>query len=137
MEDFFGDDARSVSERRFAINVASEERLAFIKKVYGLLFLGLISAAVGAFVGLLPSVVSIIATGYIVLFLVWIGTLLLAHVFRRVEGINYLLLFSFTFLSGLIIAPMLFMYVLGGQTDAIFSALIIAGTVRAQCFPDG
>jgi FtsH-binding integral membrane protein len=72
------------------------ERSAFIMKVYGLLSLSLLSAAIGASMGGMVSVAS-----YAPITIAGFLALIAALLCRKVPGVNLALLFGFTFLNGM------------------------------------
>jgi FtsH-binding integral membrane protein len=105
----------------YALNSAAaagvEERMAFLKRVYGLLTLSLLVAAVGAYVGR-----AFVSPGLMfVLFIVEIALIFFAFAVRRKPGLNVLALFAFTGVSGLTLGPVMLVY----QADAIQQALVL------------
>ena len=102
----------------FAPNSAAaaglEERLAFLKKVYGLLTISLLTATVGAFFGqaLNPGLM-------FPLFIVEIGLIFFAMAVRRKPVWNLVALFAFTTLSGVTLGPVMLVYSLGAIQEAL------------------
>ena len=89
-----------------AASVSTTERLVFIKKVYSLLALSMLTAAVGAYLGSGPLFL-LVAPNMMLFFLLQIGLIFFASFAARKPGINIIALFSFTTISGLTLGPML------------------------------
>ena len=108
----------------FAPNSAAaaglEERLAFLKKVYGLLTISLLTATVGAFFGqaLNPGLM-------FPLFIVEIGLIFFAMAVRRKPVWNLVALFAFTTLSGVTLGPVMLVYSLGAIQEALVLTVVI------------
>jgi len=80
-------------------------RTDFIKKTYQLFAGSLLGGTVGAYIGMgMVGLVSEWKWGFIILEL---ALLFGVYALKKKEGINYLMLFAFTFISGLTIAPLL------------------------------
>ena len=80
-------------------------RTDFIKKTYQLFAGSLLGGTVGAYIGMgMVGLVSEWKWGFIILEL---ALLFGVYALKKKEGINYLMLFAFTFVSGLTIAPLL------------------------------
>ena len=77
----------------------------FVKQVYQLFAVSLMLGAVGAYVGI--GMVAVVASMYWMLFILEIGLLIGLHFVKHKPGINLIVLFSFTFISGLTLAPLL------------------------------
>jgi len=77
----------------------------FVKQVYQLFAASLLTAAVGAYVGI--GMVDVVASMYWGFFILEIGLLIGLHFVKNKPGINLLVLFGFTFVSGLTLAPLL------------------------------
>jgi modulator of FtsH protease len=110
------------------------ERLAYIRKVYGLFTGSVAVSAVGAMIALyggadssvvldgglrVPPLVAIVASSPLITFFVAIGVVLGASAVRRVRGLNVAALFGMAFLLGIIFAPSLFvaqMFAASGET---------------------
>ncbi len=113
----------SAYSRAASIPVATA--LPFLRKVYLLLTAGVASAIVGAMVALYvgtPSLVAgsggalvappAVAFGLVhpyVMLIGFIGTFFAANAARRIPGVNLAALLGFTFVSGLLLAPTLFL----------------------------
>ena len=78
-----------------------------ISRVMGLLAFSFVFAFIGAIVG---TVIHIGAGASLVLMIVGIGVLLLLHLLIQKPGINLFLLYLFTFIEGLALAPLLAYY---------------------------
>jgi len=89
-----------------AASVSTTERLVFIKKVYSLLALSMLTAAVGAYLGSGPLFL-LVAPNMMLFFVLQIGLIFFASFAARKPGINIIALFSFTTVSGLTLGPML------------------------------
>jgi len=95
----FPADARPVS-------LTTEERNAFLKKVYGLVLLGLVCSGLGGYLALSTGAVGLIAQHRIASALLYFGLFFGAMRGRKVEGLNILLLTTFTAFSGVVISPL-------------------------------
>ena len=92
-----------------AASVSVGERLAFIKKVYGLLALSLVTAAIGAHLGSDPDLLLIpVASNMMLFFILEIGLIFFAQFVSRKPGLNMVALFSFTTVTGLVVGPLLY-----------------------------
>ena len=115
-----------MASRTFAVNSPAnatvEERMAFLKKVYGLLSLSLLSAVIGAYFGkaLPPGLM-------IPLFIVEIVLVIFAMAVRRKPVWNVVALFSFTTLSGVTLGPVMVIYNAGVIQEALVLTLLIFG----------
>ncbi|MEY4504077.1 MAG: hypothetical protein RL154_370 [Pseudomonadota bacterium] len=90
---------------------------AFVKKTYQYFAASLLAGAAGAYAGL--SVAPLIQSIYWVLVIAEIGLIFGLNFVRNKPGINMLVLFAFTFISGLTLAPMLAMYLARAGGGAI------------------
>ncbi|MBI2389899.1 MAG: Bax inhibitor-1/YccA family protein [Deltaproteobacteria bacterium] len=125
---------------------SAQTRLAFLRKVYGLFFAGILTAAGGAMTALytgepvllgkgiaVPPLVAFVAQHFIISLLVFFGGFFLLSAVRHRPGVNVAALLGFTFLSGLFIAPSLFVATLmakmGGTLSAnpVRDAFLLAG----------
>ncbi len=92
-----------------AASVSVGERLAFIKKVYGLLSLSLVTAAIGAYLGSDPRLLLIpVASNMMLFFVLEIGLIFFAQFVSKKPGLNMVALFSFTTVTGLVVGPLLY-----------------------------
>ena len=89
-----------------ASSVSTTERLVFIKKVYSLLALSMLTAAVGAYLGSGPLFL-LVAPNMMLFFILQIGLIFFASFAARKPGLNIIALFSFTTVSGLTLGPLL------------------------------
>jgi len=110
-----------------AANATVEARLAFIKKVYGLLTVSLVFAAAAAYIGK-----SFITPGMMfVMFILQFAMIFVVQAVRHKPGINLLALFGFTTLSGLTLAPVILVYELPVIQDALVLTVVIFGALTA------
>lgn len=105
-----------------AADASVEERLTFLKKVYGLLAASLLSATVGSFLGMGP-LLPLVASMGMLSFVLFIGSFFFLMFAQRKAGLNMVALFSFTTIAGLMIGPMLSMYVAAGAGNIVIEAL--------------
>ena len=107
-----------------AANASVEARMAFLRKVYTLLTLSLLTAAVGAYVGRL-----FVSPGLmLVLFIAEIALIFVAMGVRRKPGWNVAALFAFTGVSGLTLGPVMLVYNAAVIQEAlVLTVLIFAG----------
>ncbi|MCZ6628268.1 MAG: Bax inhibitor-1 family protein [SAR324 cluster bacterium] len=116
------------AQTAYAINSAAsatvDERMAFLRKVYGLLTLSLLSATVGGYLGLAldPGLM-------LPLFIVQFALIFFAMAVRRRPGWNLIALFSFTTVSGLTMGPVTVVYGLGAVQEALVLTLLIFGSL--------
>ena len=89
-----------------AASVSTTERLVFIKKVYSLLALSMLTAAIGAYLGSGPLFL-LVAPNMMLFFILQIGLIFFASFAARKPGLNIIALFSFTTVSGLTLGPLL------------------------------
>lgn len=105
--------------------VSLEERVAFIRKVYALFFVGILFAVGGVMLGFAfpPMMIAAAQHPWIMLILM-IGGVMGAQAVRHVPGVNLAALFGFTTLTGVIISPLL--YIVGKNNPAsIFQAGVL------------
>ncbi|MBF0286308.1 MAG: Bax inhibitor-1/YccA family protein [SAR324 cluster bacterium] len=105
-----------------AASVSVGERLAFLKKVYGLLAASMLSATVGAVMGMGPLLPVVGSLGFLSI-LFFFGSFMFLMFVQRKPGLNMVALFSFTTIAGLMIGPMLNMYVAAGSGFIVLEAL--------------
>jgi modulator of FtsH protease len=96
-----------------------DERLAFLRKTYLLFTASLAIAGVGAFVGLQENVLNITAGSPMLCWMVEMGLIFACSALRRRPGINLMMLFGFTFVSGVVMTPMLLFAALRAGTPAV------------------
>lgn len=104
------------------------ERVGFIRKVYGLFFVGILFAMVGVGIGFsFPSIMlAIIEHRWISLF-VLIGAVIGTQAVRLVKGINLLALFGFTTLMGLLLSPLLAVLAINNPKSIVQSGVLTLG----------
>ena len=90
-----------------AASASTTERLVFIKKVYSLLALSMVTAAVGAYFGSGPLLL-LVAPNMMLFFILEFALIIFASFVSRKPGLNMLALFSFTTISGLTLGPLLY-----------------------------
>lgn len=111
------------------------DRLSFLRKVYGLFFAGVLSAAGGAMTALyagtpvvlgkgiaVPPAVAFVMQHMIIAFIVYIAAFFGLQAVRHKPKINVVALLGFTFISGLIIAPSLFVATLMAKMGSTLSS---------------
>lgn len=135
--------------------------LPFVRRVYSLLTVGMIFAAIGAMVALyagapvelegrggvnvgVPPLVAFELEHGIVMLLVFFGAFFGANFARNRPGLNVVALFGFTFVTGLFLAPSIFIaqtMATAGQTldpspvrDAFLLSAVTFGGLTGYCF---
>ncbi len=102
------------------------ERMVFIKKVYTMLALGIGAAAFGGILTLnMLSLSSFISQSYILFMVLQFGLLIATIFLRKKNPVNQVLFYSFTFIFGLSLGPMLVSYQMGGVAYIIIQALAL------------
>jgi len=106
-----------------------DERLVFLRKTYLLVLTGLGVATLGGYFGaqaLLPYVTQY----WWAFFIAYFGGFFAVRAMRKVPGLNYVGLFGFTFLCGILLGPLLAYatHLAGGQPTIVIQALVITGT---------
>lgn len=107
-----------------AANASVGERLGFLKKVYGLLSASVLSATVGAVLGLGP-LFPVVAQLGMLSFIAFIGSFFFLMFAQRKPGLNMVALFTFTTIAGLMIGPMLNAYIVSGAGMIVVEALAL------------
>ncbi|NOQ31038.1 MAG: BAX inhibitor (BI)-1/YccA family protein [Helicobacteraceae bacterium] len=79
--------------------------ITFVKETYKLFAASMMAGAVGAYVGV--PMADTIASMFFPLFILEIGLLIGLHFVKHKPGINLLVMFSFVFMTGLMLAPLL------------------------------
>ena len=90
-----------------ASSVSLTDRLVFIKKVYSLLGLSMMTAAIGAYLGSGPLLL-LVAPNMMLFFILQFALIFFASFAARKPGLNMVALFSFTTVSGLTLGPLLY-----------------------------
>jgi modulator of FtsH protease len=99
----------------------------FIKKTYQLFAASLLAGAAGAYVGL-DFAMQIARFGFWML-LPMLGLLFAVQFARKVTGLNYILLFAFTFVTGLAAAPLIAINLASPSGGAVVMNAFIMTTV--------
>lgn len=120
---------------QFVAQASAETRMNFIRKTYVLFLAGIVMAvAMGAVCLSVPAVgniaISILRTPILAILLI-VGGSIAAQAASRVEGLNYVALFGFTGLMGLIFAPIVATYAPAVIGQAAFLSVVIFGGLTA------
>ncbi len=99
------DYAREKSSAFESATKSDSQIISFVKETYKLFAASMMAGAVGAYVGV-PMAATIHAY-FIPLFILEIGLLIGLHFVKHKPGINLLVMFSFVFMTGLMLAPLL------------------------------
>lgn len=110
-------------------------RLSFLRKTYGLFFAGILAAAGGAMTALytgdpiavgkgvmVPPLVAFVMQHMIISFVIYIAAFFGLSAVRHKPTVNVVALLGFTFVSGLFIAPALFVATLMAKMGATLSS---------------
>lgn len=118
-------DRKSIQESTmYGAGVKDQSQLStFIKQTYQLFAASLLAASAGAYVGL--GMIGTISKFFWLFFILEIGLLIGLHFAKRKEGLNLILLFAFTFVSGLTIAPLVGFYLSRGAGNIVAEAFIL------------
>ncbi|MRI58884.1 MAG: BAX inhibitor (BI)-1/YccA family protein [Epsilonproteobacteria bacterium] len=84
---------------------SQSQQMAFIKQTYQLFAASLLAAATGAYIGM--QIAPTIAAWYWGLVILELGVLIGLYFTKDKPGINLIMLFAFTFLTGLTLTPLL------------------------------
>lgn len=95
----------------------------FIKQTYQLFAASLLAASVGAYLGL--SMIGVIRSFFFGFVILEIALLIGLHFAKRKEGLNLILLFAFTFVSGLTLAPIIGSFLARGAGDIVAQAFAL------------
>ncbi|MDT8446005.1 MAG: Bax inhibitor-1 family protein [bacterium] len=121
--------ADAYASQPVAALVPIEERMAFLRKIYGLLAISVFMAAGAAWVtatneGFLMTV----RNNMLLFFILEIGAIFLTFWARKKETLGLVALFTFTSLTGVTTAPILLIYTGGSIVNAaILTGLIFVG----------
>ena len=100
------DYARGNSYSAYESTTRSDTQIiSFVKETYKLFAASMMAGAVGAYVGV--PLAGTIAAYFLPLFLLEIGLLIGLHFVKHKPGINLMVMFSFVFMTGLMLAPLL------------------------------
>ncbi len=117
---------RSVGYQRVVAEAPVGERLAFLKKVYGLLSLSILVAAGAAWMtGTNEQFLYIVLSNYMVFFVLEIAAIFFTMWARKKETLGLIALFTFTGLTGVTIAPVALSY----TGDVVVNALLLTGVI--------
>jgi len=124
---------------RTVAEATTEVRAGFIRAVYGLLSVSLIFAIAGAWLSATTDLKIWVVQNWILMLVLYIGTIVGAFLLRHTKPINMLLMYGFTFVSGLWIGPVAYMYPgpalnAGVTTAAIFVGLSVYAHVSKRDF---
>ena len=119
-------------EHSAQLNVAAqatvEERMAFLRKIYGLLSLSILVAASASWMTITtPELFQFAVNNHFMIFIAEIGAIFFAMWARHKENLGLIALFSFTFLTGLATAPMVAAYGHAVPQAASLTAIIFIG----------
>ena len=128
----------STTQMPMVSQTSVETRLNFIRKTYVLFLMGILTAVVaGAICLKVPSVnravLSMLQMPLLFIVLV-IGASIGAQAVSRIEGLNYVALFGFTGLIGLLFAPIIGLYAPSVVGQAGFLTVVIFGSLTAYAF---
>lgn len=117
MEPMYGHAAQPMTVAQASV----PERMAFLRKVYGLLSLSIFLAATASWMTLSNTAFleTVIANSFLFLIL-YIATFIFVMVARNKETLGLVALFSFTIASGVVLTPTLLMYTGATITNALF-----------------
>ena len=115
------DEAYSSSQEQSS---APTDVMAFLRTTYQLFASSLLAASTGAYIGL--DMVSTISSWHIALFILEIVLLFTIYAVKDKPGINLAVLFAFTFVTGLTIAPLLSMaFGMAGGASIVAQAFLM------------
>ncbi len=95
----------------------------FIKQTYQLFAASLLAGSAGAYVGL--GMIEIIYNARWLFLILELGLLFGLYAAKRKEGLNLILLFAFTFVSGLTIAPLVGAFLSRGAGNIVAQAFVL------------
>ncbi len=97
------------------------ERMSFVRKVYGLFFVGILASIGGVALSLMTGAYLFVIQHIWISFAVLIASVFAVQAVRLVKGVNVLALLAFTVLEGVFISPFI-LYVLGRNPTSILTA---------------
>ena len=110
-----------------AIDAPLEDRLAFLRKVYGLLSVSIFAAAAASYITLTTDAFLLAVYNHPILCLVaYIGSLIFVYSVRKSENLGMIALFVFTISSGVLITPLVNVY-LSQDPSIVTEALALTG----------
>lgn len=95
------------------------ERAAFLRKVYGLVLVGVVSSGAAGAAAISSGAAMALLPHYIIAMLVYLGLFFACMAGRRVAGLNLLLLVAFTAFSGVMLAPAVYFAPPGAAANAL------------------
>lgn len=121
-----------------ASEVSVDERMAFLRKVYGLLSISVFLAAFASWMTLKNDALLLTVINYYILFIILeFATIFFCFWARKKETMGLVALFTFTILTGITTAPVLLRYTGDTVTNAAFlTGIIFVGlsfyTIRSK-----
>jgi len=100
-------------------------RMAFIKKVYAYFGLSILVAFIGAVLSIKTPIGETVYVNNFLFIILEFASLIALFFLRKVEPINKVLLFTFTFLFGLTLGPLLAQYISMGSGDLVIQAFAL------------
>lgn len=128
----FGFGGRGKQPSPYAYPVLSTaDRSSLITKVMWFTSFSIVAAIAGVFIGTngLHSAYNYSGGSSLLWTIVMIGTMIGAYTLREKQGINFIMLYGFTFVTGVMIAPLMQVLALAGYTNIIIQALAITGAL--------
>ncbi len=117
-------DRKSIEQSSFRTEQRESSQLStFIKQTYQLFAASLLAASAGAYVGL--GMVETIYSARWLLLILELGLLFGLYAAKRKEGLNLILLFAFTFVSGLTLAPIIGAFLSRGAGHIVAEAFVL------------
>lgn len=111
-----------------AAQASLEERTGFIRKVYALFFLGILSGIGGILLGFaMPAVRAGIAQSPFIALLLMIGGVFAANALRLKPGINVVALLGFTALTGVVISPAMAFFAIYNPVSIVQAGVLTVG----------
>jgi FtsH-binding integral membrane protein len=96
-------------------------RSAFLRKVYGLVLLGLVSSGIAGSAAVTSGAALQLMQHYLLATLVYFGLFFGCMAGRRVAGLNILLLIAFTAFTGVMVAPAVYLAPPGAAANALLA----------------
>lgn len=117
------------AQPQVAAQAAPEERMAFLRKIYGLLAISVFMAAGAAFVTVSnEGFLQFALRNQLMLFIVEIAAIFFTFWARKKENLGLIALFTFTALTGVTTAPIMLVYTGGTIVNAaILTGLVFVG----------
>lgn len=112
----------SAFQYQYVYNQPVSQAGSLISKVMALMACSFLVATVGAFLGV---GLGLSMMGYLFVVIAGFVVLLLLQALINVRGVNLFMLFLFTFLEGLALAPLISVYLMGGMANILGEAFLI------------